>query len=272
MIPLTEAEEQSIISQSLSDCIPCYERVSTVVIKFIWSALIEEIGEYKEVTAYRKRWGKIWGTCTTYSLLAPDNKVSVHETCTYVDGKKHGLCLEYDWSGKLQCETPYCHGKKHGMERTFYPAGMPLSVISYDMGKRHGQCFSFHSNGRPQLEEMYVHGHPDGVHKSFAENGMLLYSGTFKNGSRQGTHKKYSEHTGKPMYEISFVNNKEHGLEKTWDPMTGKLVSQCQFNVGMKVDISKKDNVKIPDMFSDDDFPSLGKGSKQKKVVPSKLI
>ena len=56
------------------------------------------------------------------------------------------------------CETPYVHGVKHGVEKAWRADGKIWFEIPYVNGGRHGVAYLWHENGNLWHERHYVNG------------------------------------------------------------------------------------------------------------------
>ena len=94
------------------------------------------------------------GTAIKYGLLK-----RVTEKIPYVNGKKHGTEIWYDWdNGYKWIEWPYVNGIKHGTEISYYADGSKLSEITYVVGERHGTSIMYRGDGSVEKETVWENG------------------------------------------------------------------------------------------------------------------
>jgi hypothetical protein len=120
------------------------------------------------------------------------------------------ICIEYlvsihvGWyeNGQLYYEHPHVNGKVHGLCRSWYVTGLPLTYplgmlrpptsstrppadlsrppsaqLGYEHnwvnGKKHGICKRWYDNGQLRYERLYVNGKKHGVWRWWYKNGDL---------------------------------------------------------------------------------------------------
>lgn len=97
--------------------------------------------------------------------------------------KKNGLIQEKGIDGQIIKETEWFEGKKHGWEKSFDSAGLPIKKTQYEFGNK-------------VLEEEYY-------------KGIIAKSTSFTNGKKDGLVIEYSD--GKKILEVEYKNGKKEG-------------------------------------------------------------
>lgn len=88
-------------------------------------------------------------------------------------------------NGAVKDETPYVNNQIHGLVKTYYPDGVPVSIETWNRGQKTGTVRHF-ENGEMVSEVPYVRGVKEGVEKRY-RNGKVVVA------------------------EISWANNQKHG-------------------------------------------------------------
>ena len=72
------------------------------------------------------------------------------------NGKKHGICKEYHYNGKIRSECEYKNGKKHGIEKRYYNDGRLSYERHYKNGLHDSWSISYEEkNGEIQYKNIF---------------------------------------------------------------------------------------------------------------------
>ena len=77
---------------------------------------------------------------------------------SYVDGKQHGVCLQYYNSGKLCAKSHWKQGKSHGDWTAWYEDGTKASEEHHVLGQIHGTRTFWGKDGSVVVVEEWDHG------------------------------------------------------------------------------------------------------------------
>jgi len=116
-------------------------------------------GEVKEKVEYKKTFHR---------------NGKVKEITPYVNGKAHGLKLEYYDDGAIRMEIPYDSSFVHGVVKFYYPDGKLYSEIPRVKGKINGVVKKYHKNGALHSETPYENDKPIPGLKEYNQQGVLL--------------------------------------------------------------------------------------------------
>ena len=122
---------------------------------------------------------------------------------------------EYD--GALVSEEFYVDGKKHGVEKIFYPGKGVAEIIPWITGVREGKWEQFYDDGAPKLTGAYKNNEKDGPLRTFFVTGKLLVSGFYTNGHQDSTWTYYDDKgkvTLKEYYDDGILLKSEEFGEK----------------------------------------------------------
>jgi len=161
----------------------------------------------------------------------------------YLNGKRHGIGIEFYDNGELKFEGKYLNGKRHGIGKEYDDNGEIVFEGEYLNGKRwNGKVYSNDDdylefelkNGCGKIKEYknnfkikyerdikrklvfegeYVNG--KGIGKEFWNN-RLIFDGEYLNGERNGIGKEY-EYYGELIFDGEYLNGKRHGIGKEYD-------------------------------------------------------
>lgn len=91
----------------------------------------------------------------------------VKSVYSYMEGRYHGVCSEYNDMGKLVSQAKYKEGIKDGVSKWYF------------------------QNGNLAMEQNYSNGALDGIQKVYAQDGKLLSDGSFSDNKKSGLWKEY---------------------------------------------------------------------------------
>ena len=131
----------------------------------------------------------------------------VNNTNKLENGKKHGLWIKKQENG-FTFHYNYKDGKKHGIQKGFYPNGKPYTEVNYKDGKQHGKEYKWYENGQLEMDYNYREGvWCCGEQKSWWENGGLRGE-AFRdsNGGLHGIQRNYSSKDGRIIREAIWKN------------------------------------------------------------------
>ena len=82
----------------------------------------------------------------------------VNEINQELDGKKHGLHIDWYENGQLLYEYNYKNGKFHGLLRVWHKNGQLSLECNYIDGQEHGLSREWHEDGQLWMKCNYVNG------------------------------------------------------------------------------------------------------------------
>jgi len=158
--------------------------------------------------------GKKSGLCEEYN---PDGVIE--ESCQYKDDKKDGPCKLFGREGKLREERVYVGGEQRGPFTSYHPNGKVQERGTLDEnGKRHGLFERFRDDGKPDEAIAYVHGQREGPMREWHSNGQLRRESNWKADREHGLSKSF--HENGQLQETDCYQSGEHVLGL--GPCTGK--------------------------------------------------
>jgi antitoxin component YwqK of YwqJK toxin-antitoxin module len=173
------------------------------------------------------------GIWVTYNFKGTLAKIE-----TFKNGKKDGITINIDDNGYYKGEVNYHNDLLNGVSRTYAVGGRLMSEIYYKNGILNGPKKTYYeSNSKIQEETNYLNGQRDSITKWYDTNGKLIAEYSYKNGKFEGVNKTYSAN-GNVLVEETYVNNVQNGQYKEYFDIE-PVVSQ---NTTSK-DTDKKENV-----------------------------
>lgn len=151
----------------------------------------------------------------------PESKVE-SSLYNYLNGKKHGRCVERYTPNQMKFEGEYDDGKRIGVHKYWYSNGKKEMVINYAQDKYHGLVSFYFENGQIKSEGKFINGKKDGTHLEFFENGQLKYKQNYKNEKKNGLFEYYYKN-GQLQFQGNYLNGLETGLHKRWYEYNGQL-------------------------------------------------
>ena len=129
----------------------------------------------------------------------------------YVNEKREGKWLFFSNNVKV-AEEEFSNGVKHGLSRTFYPAGEVLEESEWKNGVQEGNYRVFFKTGKPYMQCKFSTGKRNGLCLSYFQNGRVEMDAHYKNNLRHGEWKFYNsegEHLYTLIYEEGQLLNPE---------------------------------------------------------------
>lgn len=108
-------------------------------------------------------------------------KGRIQEIWNYESGKKNGLHVVMNNSGRVDLYESYLDDIPHGKKATF-KMGTPVEEMTYYKGQLHGMFRGFAPNGRLQRIGNFKNGKQDGQYFVYDENGKVILSAKYANG------------------------------------------------------------------------------------------
>ncbi len=106
----------------------------------------------------------------------------------FKDGKKDGMCTDYDYKDR------------------------PLKAIEFKDGKPHGSYTLYHQNGKISKQGNFIDGEEEGKWESFDEQGSVKAVENYINGKKNGTcWKRSSRYSDSGMVTENYKNDKLFG-------------------------------------------------------------
>lgn len=103
------------------------------------------------------------------------------EVWNYAGGKKNGLHILFNNSGRVDMYESYIDNQLYGKRMTF-KLGTPVEEMSYREGKLDGKFRGFSPGGKLQRQGTYINGLQDGDYTVWDDNGQVVLSVKYKNG------------------------------------------------------------------------------------------
>jgi antitoxin component YwqK of YwqJK toxin-antitoxin module len=153
-----------------------------------------------------------------------------------------GLWVRCYQDGRKSRETEYLNGKKHGLEKTFFPDQQVQSQIEYKDGQINGLFTSWNRTGEKE-SAVFKDGRTDGPWFYFSKDGTIKngkdtliskdgtrIERTYTDGVKQGLETIWYPN-GKKRQETNYKNGALHGISKTWRP-DGSIERESHFKDG----------------------------------------
>jgi antitoxin component YwqK of YwqJK toxin-antitoxin module len=109
-----------------------------------------------------------------------------------LNGKKHGMWIDYAVDGRISGIQHYIDGQLHGPSFTMDNRSQITSLASYKNNELDGVKANY-KFGRPQEEIPYVQGKIHGVMKKYYSNNKLMEEAEYKNNVQDGFYRHYNE-------------------------------------------------------------------------------
>ena len=143
---------------------------------------------------------------------------------TDAQARQQGLVTTFDEQGRLESETLYRDGKRHGRARR-YIDGELNTVTHYENDQRHGVHVEY-VQGKVWRIEDYRHDRLDGLTEQYSV-GMqpaLTSRGHYRHGKPHGWFRRYE--AGATVSEIHYVDGKKDGPERYWHHQAAGLLRE----------------------------------------------
>ena len=127
----------------------------------------------------------------------------------YLNGKKHGKCLEYNKNYYLTFYGEYKNGKKHGKGKEFNNYSIKFDGEYFDGKRWNGKGYDREGNIIYELKN------GKGYVIDYFYDGWLKYEGEYLYGERNGKGKEYQGN--KLIFDGEYLNGKRHGRGKEYD-------------------------------------------------------
>lgn len=104
------------------------------------------------------------------------------EKTSYNKGKKHGLQKKWYPNGTLSMSSNYKRGKLHGISQTWWKDGTLRSESSFEEGVVHGIQRQWYKSGALFKELNLANGQEEGLQRAWRENGKIYNNYEARNG------------------------------------------------------------------------------------------
>jgi len=132
------------------------------------------------------------GSITRTTSWFPNGKLMAKGK--YLDQQRDSLWQFFsEYDGSLVSEEVYENGKKHGLEKIFYPGKGISESITWISGMKDGKWEQFYDDGATKLTGSYKNNEKDGILRTFFVTGKLLVSGFYTNGHQDSTWVYYDD-------------------------------------------------------------------------------
>jgi antitoxin component YwqK of YwqJK toxin-antitoxin module len=98
------------------------------------------------------------------------------------------------------------YGKKHGIQKIYFPNGKLNIEISFINGIENGTEIWYYQNGNILMKKKIINGDIHGIQTFYYENGSIMKETPFKEGKVNGIEKEYYK-SGSLKYKITFCND-----------------------------------------------------------------
>ena len=88
----------------------------------------------------------------------------------------------YGSDGKIEAESNYVDGKKHGIENVYHPNGVQSMKVLYAQGVKTGTETWWNANGLKSYEANFVNGQLNGIETIWNESGAIISQQRLDNG------------------------------------------------------------------------------------------
>lgn len=176
-------------------------------------------------STYQYRNGKKDGPYTTYNSAG-----GVLSEGQFKNGELDGL-QKVQMEDGSRTEIPYAEGKRHGMERSWYPTGELAVEAPFVDGEQEGSVTYYYQSGAVHSSIPYYRGKREGVHKTFYENGAPqgdeYYRDDILNGKSEFLHPD-----GTPDMALNYRDGRMDGVQVWYHP-NGKKAREIVMSMGM---------------------------------------
>ncbi len=170
-----------------------------------------------------------------YAIYHMDDAHRLAEVGTAdAQARAQGLAVTFDEQGRLESETLYRDGKRHGEARRYHD-GELSTLTHYTHGQRDGVHAEYVQGQLRRIEE-YRDDVLDGLTEQYTI-GMqpaLSSRGHYRDGQPQGWFRRYE--AGATISETHYVDGKKDGPERYWhDQAAGQLSEIAHYRHGERV-------------------------------------
>jgi len=139
------------------------------------------------------------------------------------EGKRNGMCLYYNYQGKIIEKTKFVSGKKNGLSTRYYENGNTEFESHYKNDTLHGLHQEYYESSIIRKKEKYENGYKKGLSESFYLSGKKASKGMYDTLSIS---KKNNRQNNK-------IQSVKHGLEMQWYG-SGQVKTSCTYEKGEK--------------------------------------
>ncbi len=111
-------------------------------------------------------------------------------------GRKHGAAIYLYDSKQKQAAGRYVNGRKHGLWIQWYRTGRVWTRQTFRRGIRHGPSWHYYPSGMMAWSGRFKNGFADGRWQFWDRHGRTTASGTYRQGRQVGTWTWYYPHLG----------------------------------------------------------------------------
>ena len=108
----------------------------------------------------------------------------------YVNGKRHGIFMQWYPDGIVKEVRYYTGGAKVAVHTGWWPDGEIKFSYAFKDGQYHGDLREWYNGGQPSKAFYYQDGRETGAQKAWRENGKLYINLVYKKGRRYGIAKQ----------------------------------------------------------------------------------
>lgn len=168
-------------------------------------------------------------------VLYPYGTSHYSQIINVLDGKAHGLYLQFHKNGEPKELTNYEFGKRDGVSYKWYDNGQLQVKSFYEQGRLIDTVYQWHKNG--QLKSWSIE-HPRRTYT--LEYHMFYETGQKRCEITQETQKRWHSN-GQLSFKGGIVNNKSHGKLKYYNE-EGKLIKTEVYRNGKKLKEKQRRN------------------------------
>lgn len=106
-----------------------------------------------------------------------------HLIATDNERKMIGEYKELDKKGRVKYTCTYVEGKEHGMSKGYYENGQTHWEVEYVNGKREGEFKQYYEDGKLRSRWFYIDGKIEGKYESWDREGNVILNVEYKSDS-----------------------------------------------------------------------------------------
>lgn len=111
-----------------------------------------------------------------------------------VNRKREGQWVYYhQQSDSIMMSEVYKNDTLHGIQKTYFPNGIPAEKTSYSNGLKHGESFIYNDNGQVSKQLNYKYGELHGEAVYYNLKGEKTIEGWYTEGRKSGNWKYYKD-------------------------------------------------------------------------------
>ena len=130
----------------------------------------------------------------------------------YLNGKRNGKGIEFDYGGNIEYEGEYLNGKRNGYGKEYFYGQIIFEGEYLNGNKLKGKGYDYNDYNKGKL--IYEINNENGKGKEYDIGGLLIFEGEYLNGERNGKGREYDNSS--LIFEGEFLKGKRHGKGKDY--------------------------------------------------------